>query len=94
MVCGSIANDTNLILKELCSPVAAITGPWNCVVYRNIHLLKAHLCSHSFSSKCMGDAAPKHFSHCGFVLLYVIPLREALSAQYIYLVLCYRNPQA
>ena len=30
--------------KQLCSRVAAITGPWNCVVYRDIRLLKAHSC--------------------------------------------------
>ena len=54
--------------KQLCSPVAAITGPWNCVLYRDILLLKAHLCSCRFSSNCVGDAAPKHSSGCGFVL--------------------------
>ena len=30
--------------KRLCSRVAAIIGPWNCVVYRDIRLLKAHSC--------------------------------------------------
>ena len=61
---------TNMSLnfKQLCSPVAAITGPWNCVVYRDICLLKAHSCSHRFSSNCVGDAAPKRSSGCGFVL--------------------------
>ena len=49
------------------SPVADITGPWNCVVYRDIRLLKAHSCSHRFSSNCMGDAAREHSSGCGFV---------------------------
>ena len=39
---GSIASDTNVSFKQLCSRVAAITGPWNCVVYRDIRLLKAH----------------------------------------------------
>ena len=37
-------------------------------VYRDIRLLKAHLYSRSFSSNCVGDAAPKHSSGCGFVL--------------------------
>ena len=41
---GSITSDMNVSFKQLCSCVAAITGPWNCVVYRGIHLLKAHLC--------------------------------------------------
>ena len=41
---GSIASDTNVGFKQLCSRVAAITGPWNCVVYRDIRLLKAHSC--------------------------------------------------
>ena len=45
--------------KQLCSPVATITGPWNCVLYRDIHLLKAHSRSRNFSSNCVGDAAPK-----------------------------------
>ena len=83
MASGLIASNTNVSFKQLCSCVAAITGPWNCVVYRDIRLLKAHSCS-SFSSNCVGDAAPKH---SGFVLTipYVIPLREA-SAQCIYLV--------
>ena len=39
-----------------------------CVVYRDIRLLKADLCSRCFSSNCMGDAAPKHSIGCGFVL--------------------------
>ena len=30
--------------KRLCSRVAAIIGPWNCVIYRDIRLLKAHSC--------------------------------------------------
>ena len=34
----------NVGFKQLCSRVAAITGPWNCVVYRDIRLLKAHSC--------------------------------------------------
>ena len=38
-----------MLFKQLCSPVAAITGLWNCVVYRDIRLLKAHMCSCSFS---------------------------------------------
>ena len=67
-VSGSIASDTNVSFKQLCSRVAAITGPWNCVVYRDIRLLKAHPCSSSFSSNCVGDAAPKRSSGCGFVL--------------------------
>ena len=65
---GSIASDTNVSFKQLCSHVAAITGPWNCVVYTDIRLLKAHLCSSSFSGNCVGDAAPKRSSGCGFVL--------------------------
>ena len=48
--------------KQLCSRVAAITGPWNCVVYRDICLLKAHSCSHCFTSNCVGYAAPKRSS--------------------------------
>ena len=55
-------------VKQLCCPVAAITGPWNCVVYRDIRLLKAHSCSRSFSSNCVGDAAPNYSSVYGFVL--------------------------
>ena len=39
---GSIASDTNVSFKQLCSRVVAITGPWICVVYRDIRLLKAH----------------------------------------------------
>ena len=54
--------------KQLCSPVAAITGPWNCVLYRDILLLKAHSCNRRFSSNCVGDVAPKHSGGCGFVL--------------------------
>ena len=50
--------------KQLCSPVAAITGPWNCVVYRDIQLRRPH----RFSSNCVGDAASKGSSGCGFVL--------------------------
>ena len=50
--------------KEVCSPVVAITGPSNCVVYRDILLQKAHLCSCSLSRNCVGDAA----SGCGIVL--------------------------
>ena len=56
---GLIASDTNVSFKQLCSPVAAITGPWNCVLYRDSLLLKAHLRSRNFSSNCVGDAAPK-----------------------------------
>ena len=41
---GSIASDMNVSFEQLCSRVAAITGPWNCVVYRDIRLLKAHSC--------------------------------------------------
>ena len=59
--------------KQLCSPVAAITGPWNCVVNRDIHLLKDNSCSRSFSSNCVGDAAPKRSCGCGFVLTNVHP---------------------
>ena len=44
MVRGSIASDTNVSFKQLCSCVAAIAGPWNCVVYRDIRLLNAHSC--------------------------------------------------
>ena len=63
--------------KQFCSPVAAITGPWNCVVYRDIRLLKAHSYSRHFSS----DAALKRSSGCGFVLTYVILcVRPAPSA--------------
>ena len=54
--------------KQLCSPVAAITGPWNCILYRDILLLKAYSCSRRFSSNCVADAAPKHSSGCGFML--------------------------
>ena len=54
--------------KQLCSPVAAVTGPCNCVVCRDILLLKAHSCSRHFSSNFVGDAAPKHSRACGFVL--------------------------
>ena len=36
---GSIASNTNVSFKQLCSRVVAITGPWNCVVYRDIRLL-------------------------------------------------------
>ena len=63
-----IAIDTNVSFKELCCRVAAITGLWYCVVCRGICLLKAHLCSSSFLSNCVGDAAPKQFGGCGFVL--------------------------
>ena len=62
---GSITSDTNMSFKQLCSRVAAIAGPWNYVVYGDIRLLKAHS---SFSGNCMGDAAPKRSSGCGFVL--------------------------
>ena len=65
MVRGSIASDTNVSFKQLCSPVA---GPYNCVIYRDIRLLKAHSCSRRFSSNCVGDVAPKRSSGCGFVL--------------------------
>ena len=54
--------------KQFCSPVAALTGPWNCVVYRDIRLLKAHLCNRHFSSNYVGDAAPKNSSGRGFML--------------------------
>ena len=56
-VCRSIASDANMSFKQFCSRVAAITGPCNCVDYRDIRLLKAHLCSRNFSSNCVGDAA-------------------------------------
>ena len=59
MVRGSIASNSNVSFKQLYSPVAAITGPLNCVVYRDIRLLKANSCSHRFSSNCVGDVAPK-----------------------------------
>ena len=63
------SSDTNVSFKQQpCSPVAAIVGPWNGVVDRDIRLLKVHSCCHSFSSICMGDAAPKRSSGCGFVL--------------------------
>ena len=65
---GSIASDTSVSFKQLCSPVVAIIGSWNCVVYRGTRLLKARLCSRHFSSNCVGDAAPKCSSGCGFVL--------------------------
>ena len=68
--------------KQLCSPVAAITGPWNCVVYRDIRLLKVHSCSRSSSSNCVGGAAPKRSSGYGFVLTII----HHTSAQYVYLV--------
>ena len=55
--------------KQLCSPVAA---PWNCVVDRDIHLLKAHSCCRSFSSNCVQDAAPKSSSGYGFELTIII----------------------
>ena len=61
-------SDTNVSFKHLCSPVAPITDPWKCVVYKDICLLKAHSSSRRFSSNCVGDAAPKRFSGCGFVL--------------------------
>ena len=59
---------TNVSFKHLCSPAAPITGPWNCVVYRDIRPLKAHSSSRRFSSNCVGNVAPKRFSGCGFVL--------------------------
>ena len=31
--------------QQLCSHVVAITGPWNCVVYRDIRLLKRTVAS-------------------------------------------------
>ena len=62
-------SDTNVSVKQLCSPVAVITGPWNCVVYRDIRLLKANSCSRHFSSNCVGDAAPKRSSGCCFMLV-------------------------
>ena len=68
-VYGSIASDMNVSFKQLCSPVTAITGPWNCVVYRDIHLLKANSCSLSFTSNCVGNAAPKRSCGCFFFLL-------------------------
>ena len=74
--------------KHLYSPVAVapITGPWKCVVYRDIRLLKAHSSSRRFSSNCVGDAAPKCSIGCGFVLIIRLPLRETPSAQCVYLV--------
>ena len=87
MARGSIASDTNVCFKQLCSPVAAINGPWNCVLYRDIRLLKAHLCSHRFSSNCVGYVAPKRSSGCGFVLLtYVIPMHKAPPVHCVHLV--------
>ena len=64
----SITSNTNVSFKQLCSPATAVTGPWNCVLYRGILLLKAHSCSRRFSSNYVGDVAPKHSSGCGFVL--------------------------
>ena len=61
-------SDTNMSFKQLCSPVAAITGPWKCIVYRDIRHLKANSCSRRFSSYCVGDVAPKRSCGCGFVL--------------------------
>ena len=46
----------------------SIAGPCNCIVYRDSRLLKAHSYSRSLSSNCVGDAAPKRSSGCGFVL--------------------------
>ena len=80
MVHGSIASDMNVSFNQLCSPVATITGPCNCVVYRDIHhLLKATSRSHSFCSNCVGDAAHKRSCGCDFVVTItnVIPLGEA-----------------
>ena len=54
--------------QQLISSVAAIAGPWNCFVDRDIRLLKAHLCCRSFSSNCMGVTAPERSSACGFVV--------------------------
>ena len=77
MVRGSITSGTNVSFKQLCSRVAAITGPWNCVAYRDIRLLQAHSCSRRFSV-LVGVVLCK--------LSHVIPLRESLSGQYVYLV--------
>ena len=54
--------------KHLCSPVAAIIGSCNCVIYRDIRLLKGDSSSRRFYSDCVGDAAPKRSSGCDFVL--------------------------
>ena len=74
--------------KQLCSRVAAITGPWNCVVYRDIRLLKAHSCR---------VASPAIAWAMQLLVLtnYVIPLREAICAMrmpsYSYYLCCYPN---
>ena len=82
-----ITSDTNVSFKQLCSPVAAITGPWNCVVYRDTHLLKVNSCSRSFSNNCVGDAAPKRSCGCGFMLTNLCHTStRGPSAQYIRLV--------
>ena len=62
---GSITSNTNVSFKQIYSHVAAKTGPWNCVVYRDIRLLKDYLC---LLRQLCGDAAPKRSSGCGFLL--------------------------
>ena len=54
---------------------ATITGPWNCVVNRDIHLLKAHSCS---SSNCVGNVHLVVVVLC--YLSYIIHLHQASSA--------------
>ena len=70
--------------KQLCSCVAAITGPWNCVVYRDIRLLKAHPCR--IASPAIAWAMQLPNVPVGVVLCqltYVIPLHEAICAMRI-----------
>ena len=64
--------------KQLCSRVAAITGPWNCVVYRDIRLLKAH--SRRVASQAIAWAMQLLVGVVLCQLTYVIPLREAICA--------------
>ena len=67
----------NVSFKQLCSRVAAITGPWNCVVYRDIRLLKAHSC------RVASPAIAWAMQLLVGVVLYVIPLCEAICAMRI-----------
>ena len=82
----SITSDTNVSFKQLCSPVTAVTVPSNCVVYRDIRLLKSPIV---VASPAIAWAMRLPNFLVSVVLCCVIPLREASSAQYVYLVNAY-----
>ena len=77
--------------KQQLYSVAVIAGPWNCVVDRDIRLLKAHSCCRSFFRNSVGDVAPRCSSGCGFALTIVCHmtyLSARLHLRNVYIPIC------